>query len=229
MDKGSQAKYRPNDMQNASVNDVKVEKYTFMQLNGDLFQQDIAVDDENYADMLNELQKRNEDMVFGGDESDFHHKEDEIPPTEPEFALRKQVTDRIRVLAIDSKRVIKVLKCDKERVRAKHYGIIEGYGMGKHGPDKLNSTLQNQLAFHVIMEMEPDIENMTLEEYLRYESKKESRLWKSVRSKGRTTGYKKGYDDSFYNRNESLMRKGHHDQRDKISVTMANGTEISQL
>ncbi|GJV17498.1 hypothetical protein Tco_1362821 [Tanacetum coccineum] len=37
------------------------------------------------------------------------------------------------------------------------------------------------------MEMERDIEKITLEEYLRYESKKESRIWKSVRSKGRTT------------------------------------------
>ncbi|GKD09790.1 hypothetical protein Tco_1189475, partial [Tanacetum coccineum] len=33
-----------------------------------------------------------------------------------------------------------------------------------------------------VMEEEPDIENMTLEEYLKYESEKKSRLWRSVRS-----------------------------------------------
>nr|GEZ56275.1 hypothetical protein [Tanacetum cinerariifolium] len=36
------------------------------------------------------------------------------------------------------------------------------------------------------MEMDSNIESMTLEEYLRYESEKESLLWKSVRSKGCT-------------------------------------------
>ncbi|GJV01989.1 hypothetical protein Tco_1335558 [Tanacetum coccineum] len=54
-------------------------------------------------------------------------------------------------------------------------------------------------------EMKPNIENMTLEEYLRYESEKESQVWKCVRSKRRTTRYKKGYVDSFYdNKNEEF-------------------------
>ncbi|GJV11423.1 hypothetical protein Tco_1352964 [Tanacetum coccineum] len=58
-----------------------------------------------------------------------------------EFASRKQVTYKIRVLVIESRRAIKVLKYDKERVRAKCYGIVIGYGTGKHGHDELNSTL----------------------------------------------------------------------------------------
>ncbi|GJX47001.1 hypothetical protein Tco_0272191 [Tanacetum coccineum] len=63
--------------------------------------------------------------------------------------------------------------------------------------------VQSSTLILVTMEMELDIENMMLEEYLRYESEKESRLWKSVRSKGRTTRYKRGYVDSFYRkRNE---------------------------
>nr|GEX51673.1 hypothetical protein [Tanacetum cinerariifolium] len=33
----------------------------------------------------------------------------------------------------------------------------------------------------------PDIENMMLEEYLKYEPKKEGQLWKSIRSKGSPT------------------------------------------
>ncbi|GJW49522.1 hypothetical protein Tco_0090873, partial [Tanacetum coccineum] len=32
------------------------------------------------------------------------------------------------------------------------------------------------------MEMEPDIENMTMSEYLEYEPAKERRLWEDVRS-----------------------------------------------
>ncbi|GJY57051.1 hypothetical protein Tco_0456166 [Tanacetum coccineum] len=48
------------------------------------------------------------------------------------------------------------------------------------------------------MEMEPDIENMTFEEYLRYESEKESQIKKSVRSKRRTTRYRNGNVDSLY-------------------------------
>ncbi|GJZ87653.1 hypothetical protein Tco_0659263 [Tanacetum coccineum] len=38
-----------------------------------------------------------------------------------------------------------------------------------------------------IMEMEPDIENLTLNEYLEYEAVKERRLWDNVRSKSSPT------------------------------------------
>ncbi|GJW33484.1 hypothetical protein Tco_0053516 [Tanacetum coccineum] len=48
------------------------------------------------------------------------------------------------------------------------------------------------------MQVEPDIENMTLEEYLKYESEKESRLWRSVRSKGSPTRYEGADVDSFH-------------------------------
>ncbi|GJT03160.1 hypothetical protein Tco_0824329 [Tanacetum coccineum] len=34
-----------------------------------------------------------------------------------------------------------------------------------------------------IIEMEPDIENMTLNKYLEYEAEKERRSWRNVRSK----------------------------------------------
>nr|GEX32621.1 epidermal patterning factor 1 [Tanacetum cinerariifolium] len=39
------------------------------------------------------------------------------------------------------------------------------------------------------MEMEPDIENMTLNEYLEYEAMKERRLWDNVRSKSSLTSF----------------------------------------
>ncbi|GKF27909.1 hypothetical protein Tco_0094251, partial [Tanacetum coccineum] len=45
--------------------------------------------------------------------------------------------------------------------------------------------------------VEPDIENMTLEEYLKYESDKESQLWRSVRSKGSPTSLEEVLNDFF--------------------------------
>nr|GEX48022.1 hypothetical protein [Tanacetum cinerariifolium] len=48
------------------------------------------------------------------------------------------------------------------------------------------------------MKVEPDIKNMTLEEYLKYESKKESRLWRNVRSKGSLTRYEEVDVNSFH-------------------------------
>ncbi|GKB54445.1 hypothetical protein Tco_0905198 [Tanacetum coccineum] len=47
--------------------------------------------------------------------------------------------------------------------------------------------MDKKIRTFVTMEMEPDIENKTLKEYLRYNSEKENRLWESVKSKGRTT------------------------------------------
>ncbi|GKF08484.1 hypothetical protein Tco_0042708 [Tanacetum coccineum] len=41
------------------------------------------------------------------------------------------------------------------------------------------------------MEMEPDIENMTLNEYLEYEAEKERRLWDNLRSKSSPTRYER--------------------------------------
>ncbi|GKF17309.1 hypothetical protein Tco_0062227, partial [Tanacetum coccineum] len=38
-----------------------------------------------------------------------------------------------------------------------------------------------------IMEMEPDIKNTTLNEYLEYEAEKERRLWRNVQSKSSPT------------------------------------------
>nr|GEW58696.1 protein kinase, ATP binding site-containing protein [Tanacetum cinerariifolium] len=48
------------------------------------------------------------------------------------------------------------------------------------------------------IEDEPDIENMTLNEYLKYESKKKSQLWMSVRSKDSPTGYQYADIDTFH-------------------------------
>ncbi|GJS34331.1 hypothetical protein Tco_0532713 [Tanacetum coccineum] len=52
------------------------------------------------------------------------------------------------------------------------------------------------------MGMEPDIENMTLNEYLEYEAAKERQLWDNVRSKRSSTNYDKADVDSFH-RNKS--------------------------
>ncbi|GKC88396.1 hypothetical protein Tco_1149045, partial [Tanacetum coccineum] len=52
------------------------------------------------------------------------------------------------------------------------------------------------------MEMEHDIENMMISEYLEYEAAKERRLWDDARSKRSPTYYNEGNVDSFH-RNKS--------------------------
>ncbi|GJR76165.1 hypothetical protein Tco_0088530 [Tanacetum coccineum] len=52
------------------------------------------------------------------------------------------------------------------------------------------------------MEMEPDIENMMMSEYLEYEAAKERRLWDDVRSRRSPTNYNGADVDSFH-RNKS--------------------------
>ncbi|GJX84428.1 hypothetical protein Tco_0335202, partial [Tanacetum coccineum] len=52
------------------------------------------------------------------------------------------------------------------------------------------------------MEMEPDIKNMTISEYLEYEATKERRLWDDVRSRRSPTNYYEAGVDSFH-RNKS--------------------------
>ncbi|GJZ84405.1 hypothetical protein Tco_0649744 [Tanacetum coccineum] len=54
-----------------------------------------------------------------------------------------------------------------------------------------------------IMEMDPDIENMTLNEYLEYEAEKERRLWDNVRSKSSPTRYERANFNSSH-RDKSL-------------------------
>ncbi|GJX74979.1 hypothetical protein Tco_0313574 [Tanacetum coccineum] len=66
MDKCSQAKYMQDGIHNASISGgVEAEKYILMELDQDLFQQDNAVDVEDYTNMLDELQQGNEDVVLG--------------------------------------------------------------------------------------------------------------------------------------------------------------------
>ncbi|GJW81966.1 hypothetical protein Tco_0145941 [Tanacetum coccineum] len=54
-----------------------------------------------------------------------------------------------------------------------------------------------------IMKMKPDIENMTLSEYLEYEAKKERRLRRDVRSRSSPTRYE-GVDFNSSHRDKSV-------------------------
>ncbi|GKE72414.1 hypothetical protein Tco_1534455, partial [Tanacetum coccineum] len=54
-----------------------------------------------------------------------------------------------------------------------------------------------------IMEMGPDIENMTLNEYLEYEAAKERQSWRNIRSKSSPTRYK-GADFNSSHRDKSI-------------------------
>ncbi|GKB08001.1 hypothetical protein Tco_0836285, partial [Tanacetum coccineum] len=60
------------------------------------------------------------------------------------------------------------------------------------------------------MEMEPDIENMTMNENLEYEAAKERQLWDDVQSKRSLTDYDEADVDSFHRnkRDENLKRMG---------------------
>ncbi|GKE12710.1 hypothetical protein Tco_1416261, partial [Tanacetum coccineum] len=68
------------------------------------------------------------------------------------------------------------------------------------------------------MEMEPDIENMTMNEYLEYEAEKERRLWDGVRSRRSPTNYNEADVDSFYQNKkvENMKRMGHDIVSDSI-------------
>ncbi|GJZ81750.1 hypothetical protein Tco_0646744 [Tanacetum coccineum] len=57
------------------------------------------------------------------------------------------------------------------------------------------------------IEMEPNIENMTISEYLEYEAAKERGLWDDVRSRRRPTNYNEADVDSFY-----LNKKEDHEE-----------------
>ncbi|GJS93958.1 hypothetical protein Tco_0800926 [Tanacetum coccineum] len=57
--------------------------------------------------------------------------------------------------------------------------------------------------------MEPDIENMTISEYIEYEAAKERRLWDDVRSRRSLTIYNEADVDSFHrNKKEDQEEDG---------------------
>ncbi|GJR83684.1 hypothetical protein Tco_0154469 [Tanacetum coccineum] len=76
------------------------------------------------------------------------------------------------------------------RVRRKDANISSGIGL--HVPR------YTQLLAERIVEIEPDIENMTLNGYLDYEPEKERRLWDNVRSRRSPTNYDEADVDSFH-------------------------------
>ncbi|GKD74483.1 hypothetical protein Tco_1332765, partial [Tanacetum coccineum] len=76
------------------------------------------------------------------------------------------------------------------------------------------------------VEMEPDIENITINEYLEYEAVKERQLWDDVRSKRSPINYNEADVDSFHRnksktfsyptRAENMKRMGHGIVQDSI-------------
>ncbi|GJR23051.1 hypothetical protein Tco_0971578 [Tanacetum coccineum] len=57
-----------------------------------------------------------------------------------------------------------------------------------------------------IMEIEPDIENMTLNGYFEYEAEKERRLWDSVQSRRSPTNYDEADVDSFHQNKKDVIQ-----------------------
>ncbi|GJS78611.1 hypothetical protein Tco_0728492 [Tanacetum coccineum] len=65
------------------------------------------------------------------------------------------------------------------------------------------------------IEMEPDIENMMMNEYLEYEAAKERKLWDDVRSRKSPTNYDKADVDSFH-RKKNIVQDSIWDQDDDL-------------
>ncbi|GJV29310.1 hypothetical protein Tco_1385758 [Tanacetum coccineum] len=85
-----------------------------------------------------------------------------------------------------------------------------------------------------VMEVEPDIENMTLEEYLKYESEKERRLWKSVRSKGSPIRYEGTNFDSFHREKSQSLEYPDSDEEivndnDEVDIDRLEDVQIDDL
>ncbi|GJU66464.1 hypothetical protein Tco_1252723 [Tanacetum coccineum] len=155
-------KLRQHDIHVARVSGQKDEKETFTELhqgndvvfkNNDQEEEHVVPVvvqeiDEEVMEREDYIVEENEDeaeAVNGVDESDFHHAETKIPPTKPEvdmndfhfeFGTRKKVTDRVKVLAVESRSETIGFNCDKKRVRATCIGTVVGYAKGKFGPDK---------------------------------------------------------------------------------------------
>ncbi|GKD36748.1 hypothetical protein Tco_1256955, partial [Tanacetum coccineum] len=72
-----------------------------------------------------------------------------------------------------------------------------------------------------IVEMEPDIENMTLNEYLEYKAEKERRLKRDVRSKRSPTKYKEADFGYQCYTEDGLMFSNNSDEEDIDSMTIA--------
>ncbi|GJT81068.1 hypothetical protein Tco_1055410, partial [Tanacetum coccineum] len=81
------------------------------------------------------------------------------------------------------------------------------------------------------MEMEPEIENMTISEYLEYEATKERRLWEDVRSRRSPTNYNEADVDSFYqNKKEDQEEDGDDgDTFDMWDITVEDVEQIKQF
>ncbi|GJT38136.1 hypothetical protein Tco_0938001 [Tanacetum coccineum] len=65
------------------------------------------------------------------------------------------------------------------------------------------------------MEMKPDIENITLNEYLEYEAEKERRSWWNVRSKSSPTRYE-GADFNSFHRDKRVTLDFLHYYKDAL-------------
>nr|GEW49283.1 hypothetical protein [Tanacetum cinerariifolium] len=85
----------------------------------------------------------------------------------------------------------------------KSYAVINYYGKDYSADKELRRNLPKELRR--IMEIETDIETMTLNKYWEYEAKKERQLWDNIRSKRRPTNYDEADFDSFHQNKSSTF------------------------
>nr|GEU92523.1 hypothetical protein [Tanacetum cinerariifolium] len=89
--------------------------------------------------------------------------------------------------------------------------VLKGEDVDVINPDGFdsdpgNDDETNDYRRRRIMEMKPDIENMTLNEYLEYEAKKERRLWDHVRSRRNLTNYDEAGVDFFHRNKKDVIQ-----------------------
>ncbi|GJV36886.1 hypothetical protein Tco_1409363 [Tanacetum coccineum] len=78
------------------------------------------------------------------------------------------------------------------------------------------------------MELEPDVENMTLNEYLDYEAKKERRSWRNVRSKNSQTSYE-GADFNSSQRDTSITLDFPHYYEDAFIDKYKKDSHLNEI
>ncbi|GJT00556.1 hypothetical protein Tco_0821725 [Tanacetum coccineum] len=73
-----------------------------------------------------------------------------------------------------------------------------GKDLERFDDDERKKLNNHFMSIEGIMEIEPDIENMTLNKYLEYEAETERRLWRNVRSKSSPTRYERAEINSSH-------------------------------
>ncbi|GJV59534.1 hypothetical protein Tco_1465634 [Tanacetum coccineum] len=111
---------------------------------------------------------------------------------------------------------VEILEREFKKLKRSRISIVKVRWNSKRGPEftwELFSAAVEELNRNI--EMEPDIENMMMNEYLEYEAAKERKLWDDVRSRKSPTNYDNANVDSFH-QNKNIVQDSIWDQDDDL-------------